>query len=111
MNEPFRRCPRFQRCSCNRCPLDPRMLELEALPGEERCQLWRSIRERIAADFPTLLPWGGLWPREIAAKRRWESLAPAARDEARARMAAVRASRGGGGVLSKPISADVPQEG
>lgn len=75
--DPYRECPSFDVCSCNVCPLDPAMRSMRALPGEDTCKAKRSTRERIAAKYPTALPWGGLLPREIARDRRkavWAAL-------------------------------------
>jgi len=61
-------CPKWYRCYAPVCPLDENMMMCKRLPGETRCRLSRDERANLGAD----LPWGGLWPKEIAAKRRWE---------------------------------------
>ena len=61
-------CPKWSRCFAPVCPLDENMAECKQLKGETRCRLGREERAELGAD----LPWGGLWPKEIAAKKRWE---------------------------------------
>lgn len=61
---PFEECPRFNRCSCNVCPLDPDVELRFALPGEMECRAERPTREAIAARYPGQLPWRGLLPEE-----------------------------------------------
>lgn len=41
------RCPHFDTCSCNKCPLSKDYQTLEALPGEEACTLARYHRHRL----------------------------------------------------------------
>lgn len=96
--EPFEDCPRFEKCSVNKCPLSTRYAFLtEVGPDiddlgrpiegtgdpERRCMLRRRKREEISAKYPGLLPNGGLTDEEIARDRRrarerakWEALSP-----------------------------------
>lgn len=69
---PSRLCPRFERCSVNRCLLDPGYLRLEAAEGdlETRCTLGKARRVRIAAQHPGVLPTEGLTPHEYANRGR-----------------------------------------
>ncbi len=90
--EPFRQCPKFESCSVNVCPLDPAMLQRQALADEDRCRSLRSTRLAIAAEHPNL-PTAGLTLAEIArdkrsaaAKARWEALPQAEKDARKARL-------------------------
>jgi len=81
---PFTECPSFQRCSCNRCPLDYEASIRQVLPSDpqRRCITLRKTRVAIAARHPDL-PSGGLTDAEVkrdarraAARARWEALSP-----------------------------------
>ena len=69
-----RQCPRFDRCSVANCPLSI------GYPGhfthptdkERRCEMEKSVRTRIAATDPGVLPMSGLTVAEHAAKRLFE---------------------------------------
>jgi hypothetical protein len=83
--EPFYECPSFEPCSCNQCPLDPKMMKRTIHPNdpEQRCRATRPTRERIAAKYPGLLATGGRTLREVAhdkrsaaAKERLAAMAP-----------------------------------
>jgi hypothetical protein len=97
-SEPFKKCSRFQRCSANVCPLDTQMAEKETLPGEEACTLPKTRRMALAAPYPELLPWRGLWARELASLQRWEALPEAERaariEAGKARLLAARLRKG-----------------
>jgi hypothetical protein len=74
---PFEACRRFQKCSCNVCPLDPDVERMFALPGEMECRADRPTREKIAASYLGRLPWNGLLPGERARDHRkaeWAAL-------------------------------------
>ena len=73
-DKPYRECPRFSRCSVNHCPLGPDKDKRVDLPGEPRCTLGKKRRMAIAAQYPDLLPWKGLRPRELSGMRAWEAL-------------------------------------
>jgi len=85
---PFESCPRYSSCSANVCPLDPDQDKRAFLPGESRCGVARTIRVRIAAAYPTLLPRGGLTLREHAAARTWAAMPASQREATLARLAA-----------------------
>ena len=82
---PFiRECSRADRCSVNRCPLDP-LIELRSvdpLDREKRCTVSKPDRERffsrLSPEMQALLPFGGLYESEFrrreAARRRFASL-------------------------------------
>jgi hypothetical protein len=80
---PFEACPRFQKCSCNVCPVDPDVETMFALPGEMECRADRSAREKIAAQYGGVLPWKGLLPDERAHDRRKAEWAALAEDDTR----------------------------
>jgi len=66
--EPMIRCPRWHSCSAPICPLDPQKeLRVGLVEDEERCTLPKAKRVELGA----LLPWRGLWPREIASMEKW----------------------------------------
>jgi len=74
--EPMIRCPRWHRCSAPICPLDPQKEQrVPAGPGETQCTLGKAKRMELGA----LLPWRGLWPREVASMKKWAEMTPAAR--------------------------------
>ena len=64
-----RQCPRFDRCSVNRCPLAVGYPNQFVHPGdkEKRCTLEKSVRVRIAATAPGVLRMAGLTTAERAA--------------------------------------------
>jgi hypothetical protein len=65
-------CPRFNRCSINACPLNwhPK----HPTDKEQICTLAKSVRQRIAANYPNQLMNAGLTAREAAGKRIFASL-------------------------------------
>jgi hypothetical protein len=83
---PFKKCARFNRCACNKCPLDPEYPRRETHPDDPEtvCKLAKSRRIAIGSKYPDLLPYGGMTTREFSAKKRYENLTP----EERAQMAA-----------------------
>lgn len=81
--EPFEDCPQYSHCSTNRCPLDPERDKRVDLEGEPKCPLGKTRRMRIAAQYPKLIPWRGLWPRELAARLRWEAMSEAEQEAVR----------------------------
>ena len=92
---PFESCPRFAGCSVNVCPLDPEIDKRSRLPDEPLCTLAKTHRARIAAGFPGLLPFGGLyraeWTRRAAAQKRWAAMTA---DQKSARIAVGTAALG-----------------
>lgn len=68
----MRRCPRFDRCSAPKCPLDPLQDDRAYLPGEPKCTLSKSKRYAIGEDSD--LPRQGLTKQEWAAMLRWHGL-------------------------------------
>lgn len=74
---PMTDCPRFARCDVSLCPLDKEQAQRTYLLSEPRCSLAKSLRTRLGKD----LPWRGLFPRELAAWRRWERTGPKEREK------------------------------
>jgi len=93
-------CSRADRCSVNRCPLNP-LIELRAgepLDRETKCPTSKPDRERFVSrmtpEMRSLLPFGGLfeseWHRREAGRRRDASLTP---EERTSRLESLRACR------------------
>lgn len=67
MQQPYHECPRFEKCSAPKCPLDPDYHSRSPrLADEERCGVDKVIRLRIAMKYKDLckLPYDGYKPRE-----------------------------------------------
>ena len=79
MKMPYEDCPSFEKCSCQKCPLDPDIDKRAVLEGEDKCRAHKPTRLRIGAKYPGLLPMGGLNSREFRNKARWEAKSPAER--------------------------------
>ncbi len=97
ITKPMYKCTKFNECSCNVCPLDPDMAQMRALPGEERCRARRRTRAAIAAEYPGLLPTGGLTRAEVNGDRRraaWLALPAEERERRLSILATSRAKRG-----------------
>lgn len=75
-NSPFFECPRFKNCSVNNCPLHPAYPDLPIDPAyrESKCTMEKQVRTRIAAEFPGVLRYEGMTPKEYIARQRWERL-------------------------------------
>jgi len=75
---PFHLCPRFEKCSANRCPFDPEIEGKKTLRGEEKCRLAKPRRMRLWEGLPeekkTLLPYQGMFKGEFSARQRWDNL-------------------------------------
>jgi hypothetical protein len=67
--QPFEKCPRFDGCSANVCPLDPEASQRDRLASDDECKATRRTRTAIAAEFADLLPVGGLLPEEERTQR------------------------------------------
>jgi hypothetical protein len=52
---------------------------------ETNCSLAKTIRIRIAAEYPDILKYNGLSPREYSAEIRWQNLSPAEQQEIKER--------------------------
>lgn len=74
--EAMKTCPRFQKCYLNSCPLAPNDKQINfpsdySQTHKEKC-IFKSIRQRIGIKFN--LANEGLTSRELAGKRKWDSL-------------------------------------
>lgn len=76
MYELYRYCPRFSRCSVNKCPLDSHYpdLELNLDDKEKRCGVAKSIRIRLHEEHNGNLKYKGMKQREYAGYIHWQSL-------------------------------------
>lgn len=72
-------CPRWDHCSVNNCPLDPH--GSHPLDKERKCTIAKSIRVRIASQFPGQIKRGGLTAQEWASQQSYNRLSVA--DKAR----------------------------
>ena len=85
---PFHWCPRFEKCSANRCPLDPEIEGKATFRGEERCRLAKSRRMRLWESLPeekkALLPYRGMFKREFSGWKRWQEMPEEEREAKRA---------------------------
>lgn len=90
---PFYDCPRYEYCNVNNCPLHPQYPNLPIDPEdiEKKCTVAKSIRLRIASQFPGMLRYEGLTPREFEGRSRWNSLSPEEQEARRNQAKALRA--------------------
>lgn len=87
---PFHWCPRFDKCSANRCPFDPEIEGKTTLKGEEKCKLAKSKRMRLwdslSEDKKAFLPYCGMFKREFLARKRWQDLPEEEKEKRTARL-------------------------
>jgi hypothetical protein len=78
MITPYEKCPQFERCSVNACPLHPDYPELTSSPldPETVCKAQRPTRVAIANQFHESLRFGGLTVKEHDKKTRRENRTP-----------------------------------
>ncbi len=71
--EPFRECPRFDKCSVNNCPLSSQYpdLYIDIYDKQKECNLAKTIRVEIGRKYPEL-KYQGMTPREWGASKRYE---------------------------------------
>lgn len=76
---PAKECPRWERCSVNRCPLDPGYNAYPRLATDPQkdCPMESGVRLRIGSKYPDLLPNRGLSRAEASARARYDSLTEA----------------------------------
>ncbi len=77
--QPYHECPSFDRCSANKCPLDPDIDLRDSAPGDRKCKGEKPTRIKIGSKYPELLPYKGLTKREYQGLQRWNSLSTAER--------------------------------
>ncbi len=91
---PFHWCPRFEKCSANRCPFDPEIGKKVTLRGEEKCKLAKARRMRLWESLPeekkALLPYRGMFKREFSARQRWENLSEEEKGKQTARLVKIK---------------------
>jgi len=98
-------CPRFDRCSVNRCFLHPDYKKLKTLPDdkEQKCKVAKNIRKEIGTYFN--LANKGLSEREFSGLQKWERLTPeqkeAIKQKARKSSLIVRLSEKGYSIAPK----------
>ena len=91
MKEYMFRCPRFDRCSVNNCPLNSYYPNWPTLPDdfEKKCHIGKIRRLKIInTNEGKSLLYGGLTIHEYNAKKRWEALSASDREEKIARFKA-----------------------
>lgn len=88
MEEAMEMCPRFSKCSVNRCPLDVGIDLRNELDGEEKCGMEKNVRLRIGKQFN--LKKLGLTNAEFSAFQKWESRSEEEKDEIRNKMIKLR---------------------
>ena len=110
MIEPFHKCPRFDHCSSNACPLGVGQASHLALRGDDPCGARRAGRVAIAVRYA--LPGGGLTHAEVmrdrrsaASKARWDALPQSEKDARTQRLTQARV------VLSGVLAGDDRPEG
>lgn len=75
---PLYKCPRYSKCSVNNCPLHPAYPDLPVDEGdtEQKCNMEKNVRLRISAEFPGVLKFDGMTPREFTGAKKWAELPP-----------------------------------
>ena len=95
-------CPRYTKCSVNNCPLHSGYPDLSM--GEDdletKCRAQRSVRLKIAADYPEKLRYGGYTVEEYRRKIRRENRTEQEIKKDRERMRKIRTTR----IFAPPIS-------
>jgi len=68
-------CPRWDRCACNRCILNPTPKQkIDISDPQRKCKLPKIIRKEIGTYFK--LKNKGLTSREISGAKLWDNLSP-----------------------------------
>jgi hypothetical protein len=85
---PFHWCPKFEKCSANRCPFDPEIGGRTTLRGEEKSRLAKIRRMRLWEGLPeekkSLLPYRGMFKKEFSGWKRWQNMPEAEREAKKA---------------------------
>ena len=71
--QPYQKCPSFNVCSCNICPLDPDWKDKNRLPEDDKCKAHKPTRIKIGEKYQSVLPRKGLTLREYSGKMVWDS--------------------------------------
>ena len=89
---PFHWCPRFDKCSANRCPFDPEIEGKKTLRGEEKCRLAKTRRMRLWETLPeekkTSLPYRGMFKKEFSGWKRWQDMPEEEKEKRKAELKA-----------------------
>ena len=72
--QPYQKCPSFNVCSCNICPLDPDWKDKNRLPEDDKCTAQKPTRTRIGEKYAQVLPMKGLTGKEYGGLKAWVSL-------------------------------------
>jgi len=68
----MRLCGHFLSCNAPKCPLDPRIDLRPKLFGEDKCDLSKNKRLKLATGLP--LPYQGMTKREFAGYTKWQDM-------------------------------------
>lgn len=78
--DPMELCPAFERCQCNRCPLNPDPNQkIDSSDFQKKCLCAKSIRKEIGSYFK--LKNEGLTGKELAGARLWAKMSEKERQE------------------------------
>jgi hypothetical protein len=82
-NKPFFKCPRFNSCSVNNCPLDSAYpyLYTDSNDPQQKCTLGKIYRLRIAEEYPYILKMNGMTKREFSGKKAWDQMSEEKKEE------------------------------
>ena len=78
-------CPRFSKCSVNKCPLDIESHLRSNFLGEDKCGIAKSIRLKIGMEYK--LPKLGLSDKEFSFRQSWENKTDAEKIKIKERLA------------------------
>lgn len=86
--QPYELCPRYAFCNVNNCPLDPAYPGRTTHPDDEdkKCTLPKTYRVKVAGDFPGILQYEGMTPREYAGLKAWENKSQEEKVESKKRL-------------------------
>ena len=88
MEDVITKCPRFSKCSVNKCPLDSDIRLRKELNDEEKCNMEKSVRLRIGKQFN--LEKQGLTNAEFSAFQKWNGRSEEEKSEIRNKMIKLR---------------------
>lgn len=88
MNNAIEKCPRFKKCSVNKCPLDSESNLRVKLSGEKKCDMAKSIRLKIGKQYSLLEL--GLTKAEYTGYKKWMSRSEEEKIKIRSTMLEIR---------------------
>jgi len=88
MDDAIEKCPRFKKCSVNKCPLDSESNLRVKLSGEKKCDMAKSIRLKIGKQYNLLEL--GLTKAEYTGYKKWNSKSEEEKNQIKRRMCEVR---------------------